>query len=205
MPTSTACACTMRAWVRGPLILFLHGYPSFWYQWKDQMLEMSRDHLAVGLDMRGYNLSSKPTGLESYKMKALVEDVRQFVEKIVGKNKKFVLVAHDWGANVAWVFAMYHPEMLEKLIIINGAHPFLSERSYGRMPPSGMRVITFSCLTVTWLPERYQSTRTIPGRAAPAVRMPGSWTPKLRKATTPKKTASDGSMHGRSPVRPLRA
>ena len=113
---------------QGPLILFLHGYPSFWYQWKDKMLEMSRDHLAVGLDMRGYNLSSKPTGLESYKMKALVEDVRQFAEKIIGRNKKFVLVAHDWGANVAWVFAMYHPEMLEKLIIINGAHPFLSER-----------------------------------------------------------------------------
>src|SRR5580700_2306682 len=53
---------------KGPLVLFLHGYPSFWYQWKDQMLEMSRDHQAVGLDMRGYNLSSKPTGLEPYKM-----------------------------------------------------------------------------------------------------------------------------------------
>ena len=52
----------------GPLILFLHGYPSFWYQWKDHMLEMGRDHLAVGLDMRGYNLSSKPQGLEPYKM-----------------------------------------------------------------------------------------------------------------------------------------
>ena len=113
---------------QGPLVLFLHGYPSFWYQWKDQMLEMSRDHLAVGLDMRGYNLSSKPTGLDSYKMKTLVEDVRQFAEKIGGKNKKFVLVAHDWGANVSWAFAMYHPEMLEKLIIINGAHPFILER-----------------------------------------------------------------------------
>ena len=113
---------------QGPLILFLHGYPSFWYQWKDQMLEMSRDHLAVGLDMRGYNLSSKPTDLESYKVKTLVEDVRQFAEKVGGKNKKFVLVAHDWGATVAWVFAMHYPEMLEKLIIINGAHPFLSER-----------------------------------------------------------------------------
>ena len=96
----------------GPLILFLHGYPSFWYQWKDQMAEMGRDHLAVGLDMRGYNLSSKPEGLEPYTMKHLVEDVRQFAEKIGGKDKKFVLVAHDWGANVAWVFAMVHPEML---------------------------------------------------------------------------------------------
>src|SRR5271166_4637867 len=119
---------------QGPLVLFLHGYPSFWYQWKDQMLELGRDHLAVGLDLRGYNLSSKPAGLDPYKMKYLVEDVRQFAEKIGGKNKKFVLVAHDWGANVAWVFAMDHPEMLEKLIIINGAHPVLSERELRENP-----------------------------------------------------------------------
>jgi pimeloyl-ACP methyl ester carboxylesterase len=99
-----------------PLVLFLHGYPSFWYQWKDQMIEMGRDHRAVGLDMRGYNLSSRPEGLEPYKM------------------SRFVLVAHDWGANVAWVFAMCHPEMLEKLVIINGAHPFISERELTENP-----------------------------------------------------------------------
>jgi pimeloyl-ACP methyl ester carboxylesterase len=114
----------------GPLVLFLHGYPSFWYQWKDQMAEMGRDHLAIGLDMRGYNLSSKPEGLESYTMKNLVEDMRQFAEKIGGKDNKFVLVAHDWGAIVGWVFAMHHPEMLEKLIIINGGHPVATEREF---------------------------------------------------------------------------
>ena len=119
---------------QGPLVLFLHGNPSFWYQWKDQMAEMSRDHLAVGLDMRGYNLSSRPEGLEPYKMPHLVEDVRQVVEKIAGPNKKFILVGHDWGANVAWVFAMFHPEMLDKLIIVNGAHPFLSERELRENP-----------------------------------------------------------------------
>jgi pimeloyl-ACP methyl ester carboxylesterase len=119
---------------QGPLVLFLHGYPSFWYQWKDQMLEMGRDHLAVGLDMRGYNLSSKPQGLEPYRMKQLVEDVRQFAEQLAGKGKKFVLVGHDWGANVAWVFAMFHPDMLEKLIIVNGAHPFISERELRENP-----------------------------------------------------------------------
>lgn len=119
---------------KGPLVLFLHGYPSFWYQWKDQMLEVGRDRLAVGLDMRGYNLSSRPEGLEPYKMRHLVEDVRQFAEKLAGKGNKFVLVAHDWGANVAWVFAMYHPEMLEKLIIVNGAHPFISERELRENP-----------------------------------------------------------------------
>ena len=90
----------------GKTALFLHGYPSFWYQWKDQMAEMGRDHLAVGLDMRGYNLSSRPEGLKPYKMTHLVEDVRQVAERIAGRNQKFVLVAHDWGAIVAWVFAM---------------------------------------------------------------------------------------------------
>ena len=119
---------------QGPLVLFLHGYPSFWYQWKDQMAEMGRDHLAVGLDMRGYNLSSRPEGLEPYKMTHLVEDVRQFAERIAGRNQKFVLVAHDWGAIVAWVFAMYHPDMLDKLIIVNGAHPFISERELRENP-----------------------------------------------------------------------
>ncbi len=118
----------------GPLVLFLHGYPSFWYQWKDQMLEMGKDHRAVGLDMRGYNLSSRPQGLEPYKMPHLIEDVRQFAEQLAGKGNKFILVGHDWGANVAWVFAIMHPDMLEKLIIVNGAHPFLSERELRENP-----------------------------------------------------------------------
>jgi epoxide hydrolase 4 len=119
---------------QGPLVLFLHGYPSFWYQWKDQMLEMGKTHQAVGLDMRGYNLSSRPEGLEPYRMPHLIEDVRAFAEQIAGKGKKFTLVGHDWGANVAWVFAMFHPDMLDKLIIVNGAHPFISERELNENP-----------------------------------------------------------------------
>lgn len=119
---------------KGPLILFVHGYPSFWYQWKDQMLEMSKDHLAVGMDMRGYNLSSKPDGLDAYKMPLLVEDIRQLVEHVAGKGQKFTLVGHDWGASVSWVFAMMHPEMLDKLIIMNGAHTFVLERELRENP-----------------------------------------------------------------------
>src|SRR5262245_63364065 len=84
--------------------------------------------------MRGYNLSSKPAGLEPYTMTHLVEDVRQLIEHVAGKDRKCVLVAHDWGANVAWVFAMRYPEMLDKLIIVNGAHPFVSERELRENP-----------------------------------------------------------------------
>src|ERR1700679_3543554 len=60
----------------GPLILFLHGFPEFWYEWRNQLVEFGKDHLAVAPDMRGYNLSDKPAALEQYLMPVLVEDVR---------------------------------------------------------------------------------------------------------------------------------
>ena len=106
---------------KGKLIMFLHGFPEFWYEWKNQLAEFGRDYQAVALDMRGYNLSSKPVEVEQYRMKYLVEDIRALAEHLGHKN--FILVAHDWGGGVAWPFAMRHPEYLEKLIIINAVHP----------------------------------------------------------------------------------
>ncbi len=107
---------------KGPLILFLHGFPEFWYEWKDQLAEFAKDHLAVAPDMRGYNLSEKPAGLEQYGITYLVEDVRALADHF-SPGKKFVLVAHDWGGAIAWAFAIAHPEMLDKLVIVNAPHP----------------------------------------------------------------------------------
>ena len=106
----------------GPLILFLHGFPEFWYEWRNQLAEFGKDHLAVAPDMRGYNLSDKPEALDQYLMPVLVEDVRALADRLA-QGRKFVLVAHDWGGAVAWAFAIAHPEMLEKLVIINAPHP----------------------------------------------------------------------------------
>ncbi len=106
---------------KGRLIMFLHGFPEFWYAWKNQLAEFGRDYRAVAPDMRGYNLSSKPADVEQYRIKYLVEDIRALAEHL--GHKKFILVAHDWGGGVAWPFAMRHPEYLEKLIIINAPHP----------------------------------------------------------------------------------
>jgi pimeloyl-ACP methyl ester carboxylesterase len=106
---------------KGELIMFLHGFPEFWYEWKNQLAEFGRDYQAVAPDMRGYNLSSKPSDVEQYKTKYLVEDIRALAEHL--GHKKFFLVAHDWGGGVAWPFAIRHPDYLEKLIIINAPHP----------------------------------------------------------------------------------
>lgn len=105
----------------GKLIMFLHGFPEFWYAWKNQLLEFGKGYKAVAPDMRGYNLSSKPADVEQYRMKYLVEDVRAIVEHL--GHKKFILVAHDWGGAVAWALAMRYSEYLEKLVIINAPHP----------------------------------------------------------------------------------
>ena len=107
---------------KGPLILFLHGFPEFWYEWKNQLIEFGKDHQAVAPDMRGYNLSDKPAELDQYKMAALVEDIRALADHL-SHHKKFVLVAHDWGGAVAWSFAIAHPDYLSKLVIINAPHP----------------------------------------------------------------------------------
>lgn len=106
----------------GPLVMFLHGFPEFWYAWKDQVADLGRDHLAVAPDLRGFNLSGKPDALEAYQPAQIVEDIRQLAHHLNG-GARFTLVAHDWGGAIAWMFAIRHPEQLERLIIINAPHP----------------------------------------------------------------------------------
>src|SRR3989441_3300707 len=102
---------------RGDLILFLHGFPEFWYAWKNQLGEFGKDMRAVAVDMRGYNLSDKPEKVEDYAIPKLVEDVKGLIDKL-DKGNKIILVGHDWGGVVAWVFAAMHPDYLDKLVII---------------------------------------------------------------------------------------
>lgn len=117
---------------QGKLILFLHGFPEFWYAWKKQLEVFGRDYLAVAPDMRGYNLSSKPAEVEKYRLSYLVEDVRALALHL--GHKKFILIGHDWGGAVAWGFSLYYPDMLEKLVIINAPHPVVFERELRENP-----------------------------------------------------------------------
>jgi epoxide hydrolase 4 len=117
---------------KGPLILFLHGFPEFWYEWKDQLGEFATEHRAVAPDMRGYNLSAKPADVDAYQMQNLVEDVRALVEHL--GYKKFILVGHDWGGVVAWSFGIAHPEYLTKLVIVNAPHLAVFARELANNP-----------------------------------------------------------------------
>lgn len=104
-----------------PLIVMIHGFPDFWYSWRDQMAELSKDYYVVAIDQRGYNLSDKPKGVENYDVKFLVGDVVAVI-KSTGREKAIV-VGHDWGGIVAWSTAMAAPQVVDKLIILNLPHP----------------------------------------------------------------------------------
>ncbi len=105
----------------GPLVVFIHGFPDFWYTWRHQMNGLKEDYRVVALDTRGYNKSDKPENQEDYDMKLLIQDVAEVI-KAEGKDTA-VIVGHDWGGAIAWQFAMAKPQMAEKLIIVNLPHP----------------------------------------------------------------------------------
>jgi epoxide hydrolase 4 len=104
-----------------PLVVLIHGFPDFWYSWRAQMPALARDFHVVAIDQRGYNLSGQPEGVESYALDKLVGDAAAVVRHF-GPGKA-VIVGHDWGGLVAWTFAMTHPELTDRLIVLNLPHP----------------------------------------------------------------------------------
>jgi len=105
----------------GPLVVMIHGFPDYWYTWRKQMPALAKNFQVVAIDQRGYNLSDQPKGVENYTIEKLVGDVRAVIQHF-GRDRA-VIVGHDWGGMVAWSFAMAHPEMTDRLIILNLPHP----------------------------------------------------------------------------------
>ncbi len=117
---------------QGRPMLFVHGFPEFWYEWRRQLVEFGADHLALAPDMRGYNLSSKPREVREYRIPYMVEDLRQLLRGL--GRRSCTLVGHDWGGAVAWAFAIAHPEMVERLVIVNAPHPYTFARDLRHNP-----------------------------------------------------------------------
>jgi pimeloyl-ACP methyl ester carboxylesterase len=111
----------------GRLMLFVHGYPRHWYLWRHQLAEFGRDHCAVAVDLRGFNLSSKPEGDWNYGVRIAVEDLRGVVRTL--GYERLTLVGHDWGGAIAWAFALTYPELLERLVVLSAGHPAMVDHA----------------------------------------------------------------------------
>jgi pimeloyl-ACP methyl ester carboxylesterase len=106
---------------KGPLVVMVHGWPDFWYTWRNQMEALAPHYRVVAMDLRGFNLSDQPKGVENYDMKLLIGDLAAVI-KDAGPGTAIV-IGHDWGGMISWSLAMYRPELVEKLIILNLPHP----------------------------------------------------------------------------------
>ena len=137
----------------GQPVFLLHGFPEFWYGGRKQIEPLAEaGYRVIVPDQRGYNLSDKPKGVKAYSLDKLVADILGLIDAL--GYEKVNLIGHDWGAVVAWAFAIWHPERLRKLGILNVPHPAVMMNFLRRGDPEQLRrswyVFAFQ---IPWLPE----------------------------------------------------
>lgn len=136
----------------GPLLIFLHGFPEFWYGWRAQIAYFAAAGYRVWApDQRGYNLSTKPRGLAAYRIDELVADVVGLIDA-AGRERVY-LVGHDWGAAVAWWTAVTQPQRLHKLGILNVPHPLVMSRHLQENSDQQHKSWYIYFFQLPWLPE----------------------------------------------------
>jgi epoxide hydrolase 4 len=109
------------------LALFLHGFPESSFSWRYQLPLLARlGYRAWAPDLRGYGSSTRPLGVSAYSLDRLEEDVAALVD--ASGATEVVLVGHDWGALIAWYYAMFGRVPIARLIIMNVPHPALAQK-----------------------------------------------------------------------------
>jgi pimeloyl-ACP methyl ester carboxylesterase len=114
---------------RGQPVLLLHGFPDSSYLWRDQVAALVKAGMrAIVPDLRGFGESDKPASVEQY---AIARSVADLIAVLDGLGVQCAhVVAHDWGAVLAWVLAAVAPERVDRLVVMSVGHPnALGERS----------------------------------------------------------------------------
>ncbi|CAK9864819.1 unnamed protein product [Sphagnum jensenii] len=163
----------------GDLVLLLHGFPNFWYVWKNQFQPLAEAGFhVIAPDMRGYNTSSKPTGVASYGRQPVLSDVVCIIDHF-GAGKRAIVVRHDWGGAVAWALAEDYPSKLTKIVVVNSAHLSVLGQLMRTNFQQLWRTWYILFFQLSWLPEfviscrRYRTLRRVlelgPCRPQPAI------------------------------------
>jgi epoxide hydrolase 4 len=138
---------------RGKPLVFLHGFPEFWFGWRHQIDHfVSSGYRVIIPDQRGYNLSEKPAGIASYSIELLAKDVVGVLDAVT--DSKAFVVGHDWGAIVTWYLAARFSERVSRTAMLGVPHPRIFIKNL-IMNPTQLRKSWYVLLfQLPWLPER---------------------------------------------------
>ena len=132
--------------------LCLHGFPESRHSWRHQLPALAAQGWhAVAPDLRGYGQSSRPPHEADYKLDHLVADVAGLFDALGARRR--LLVAHDWGALIAWVFALRRVMPLDGLVIMNVPHPKVFADVLAHSWPQRRKSWYVSFFQIPWLPE----------------------------------------------------
>ena len=140
----------------GPLVVLLHGFPEFWYSWRYQIEALSAQYTVVAPDMRGYGDSDKPKGVNQYSPDKVAGDIVNLITHL--GYKKAHLVGHDWGGAIAWHLAQYHPDIIDKLVVLNCPLPAILGKHLRNNWAQIKRSWYMFFFQLPWLPEKRMSS-----------------------------------------------
>jgi pimeloyl-ACP methyl ester carboxylesterase len=137
----------------GKPVVFIHGFPEGWFSWRNQMHALSKaGYRAIAPDLRGYGESDKPRGIANYKASLIADDVAALIRSLdVGPVP---VVGHDWGGPITYRLAMDHPELVSRLVVMNGPHPLQFSRLLRRNKAQRKRSWYIFFFQLPFLPER---------------------------------------------------
>jgi pimeloyl-ACP methyl ester carboxylesterase len=136
----------------GPLLFLLHGFPEFWFGWRNQIAPLAECGFhVVAPDQRGYNLSDKPEGVEAYDLDQLAADVLGLADHF-GKET-FAVAGHDWGATVGWWLASGPSRRLRQLVALNAPHPAVWREAMRDNPVQRRKSSYVRLFSIPWIPE----------------------------------------------------
>ncbi len=138
--------------------LLLHGFPESRHSWRYQIPKLAElGWRVIAPDLRGYGLSSRPTGKDNYKVDHLIEDVAGIFDAVGARRR--LLIAHDWGAIIAWCFAIERRLPLDGLVIMNVPHPSVFARVIRMSWNQRLRSWYVGFFQIPWLPETMLTAR----------------------------------------------
>ena len=158
----------------GPLLFLLHGFPEFWYGWRNHIEPLARHGFhVVAPDQRGYNHSDKPRGVGSYDLDFLAADILGLADHF--GQETFSVAGHDWGASVGWWLATHYPQRLKRLVALNAPHPAVWLEAMERNPVQIRKSGYARFFRIPLLPEMLIGAKAL-AKGFADIRRPGAFT-----------------------------